>query len=293
MSAIVAISSVAVILIGLGPEVEFVASVGKNIDGLDLNNPQCLAVNPVQEEFLVADALNDRVVIFDTLGQVVHAFPLGSGRRNPFGIAVNSQGQILVGAMDAPELWLFDYSGVFLESFALPDSVLPGRLLFHDNGEILMVDRSGKGIMRLDSAGNVLGSIVTTDPRCKPSSVFIDGSHHLAMISSGGKVMTGFDQNGQVLYSIGDHGRRPEDFSYPTATLVDSIGWLWVIDSFRHHVKRFDSKGNFVDIFGQRGVNPGEFYFPTDIKLTPSGKLAILDKGIGRLQIFRLTYGEK
>jgi len=272
------------------PRVEFVASAGKNVDGRNLNNPQCLAINPKHEEFLVADALNDRIVIFDTLGMVSHIFPLGDGRRTPFGVAVNSLDEIVVGAMDSPELWLFDYSGEYLETIPLPDSVLPGRLLCAANDDILIVDRAGKGILRVDKSGNALASISSNDTLCKPSAVFYDKDGNIAMISYGGKVITGFDSSGKALYSIKEHGRRPEDFSHPTAAIVDNFGWLWVIDSFRHHIKRFDPSGKFIDLFGQRGNASGEFYFPVDIKITPSWKIAVLEKGSGRLQIFKLSY---
>jgi DNA-binding beta-propeller fold protein YncE len=269
-----------------------VASAGGNIDGRDLNNPQCMAANPAQEEFLVADALNDRIVIFDTLGTMLHLFPLGGHRRNPFGIAVNKKDEILVGAMDRPELWLFDYSGEYLRSIELPDSVLPGRLHFLSDDTILVVDRAGTGVLLIDDAGNALGSLVSDIPGCKPSAVFFDKDGNRAIVSYGGAAITGFDSDGKIIYSRGEHGRRPEDFSHPTAAVVDNAGWLWIIDSFRHHIKRFDPEGNFVDIFGQRGVSPGEFYFPVDIAMTSSGKLAVLNKGSGRLQIFKLSYDE-
>ncbi len=280
------------IALGNTSTVEFVASVGENIDGLSLNNPQCLAVNLIQEEFLVADALNDRVVIFDTTGAVVHSFSLGDDRHNPFGIAADPRGEILVGAMDSPELWLFDYNGSYLGSIALPDSVLPGRLQFFRDNEILVVDRAGRGILRIDESGIVLGSLVANDIGCKPSSVFIDKAGNIVMVSFGGTAITGFGSDGRIVYSRGEHGRRPEDYSHPTAAVEDNEDRLWIIDSFRHHIKRFDSQGNFIDVFGERGVGAGEFFFPVDIQLTHSGKLAILDKGSGRLQIFRLGKGE-
>jgi hypothetical protein len=161
-----------------------------------------------------------------------------------------------------------------------------------DNDNILIVDRAGDGIAEMDRAGQVVRRWTSGANRCKPSSAFFLANGKLAMVSSEGDVVTGFAADGTREFAMGIHGRLPEDFSHPTAAVVDSIGWIWVIDSFRHHIKRFDSQRKFVDIFGRRGLGPGEFYFPTDMKLTPSGKLGILDKGAGRLQIFRITYGK-
>jgi hypothetical protein len=271
------------------PDIEFVAAAGDNINGLALGNPQGLAVNPVREEFLVADALNDRVVIFDTLGRPEFAFDLGPGRHNPFGIAVNSRDEIVIGAMDSPRLWKFDNAGHFIDEITLPDGVFPGRLIVGRDDEILVVNRAGKEIIAVNEQGEVTGSYSSKEDDCKPSGVcYLDGE--LLLISSEGVAATAFNAGGIILHSFGEHGRRLQDFSHPTSAITDSEMRLWVVDAFRHHIKRFERDGAFIDVIGKRGTGPGEFFFPVDLKLTPSGKLAVLEKGQGRLQIFRLKY---
>ena len=276
----------------LAPHTEFVASAGKNIDGRDLNSPQCLAVNQRTEEFLVSDALNNRVVIFDTLGAVVFVFSLGDNRVNPFGIAVNSSDEIIIGSMDMPILWIFDYAGEFIGEIALADTVLPGRILTVEDDELLVVNRAGNGYLGIDRSGRVLKQYGTNAVPCRPSSISIDG-RGIIMVSVEGNAMTGFGAHGEIEYTFGVHGREPRDFSHPTAAIKDSLGWFWVIDSFRHHIKLFNSERMFVETIGQRGLGPGEFYFPVDLKITPHGKLGVLDKGSGRLQIFKILYDEE
>jgi DNA-binding beta-propeller fold protein YncE len=269
--------------------IEFVAVTPEVINGLSMNNAQCLAVNPHNEEFLVADALNDRILVFDTTGLPVFDFPLGENRHNPFGIAINSSDEIIVGAMDSPVLWIYDYSGDFIDNIELPDSVFPGRLLVAPGGNILIINRAGRGILRLDRSGNVIAQYDVSEEECKPSGLCLDNGGNLILVSSAGRVLTVFGISGKILYSFGEHGREPKDFSHPSTAAFDNLGDLWVVDSFRHELKHFDSDHKFTDIFGQRGTNMGEFYFPADIKITASGKMGILDKGSGRLQIFQIN----
>jgi sugar lactone lactonase YvrE len=271
------------------PDIEFIAAAGDNINGLALGNPQGLAVNPIREEFLVADALNDRVVIFDTLGRPEFAFDLGPGRHNPFGVAVNSRDEIVISAMDSPRLWKFDNAGHFIDEITLPAGVLPGRLMVGGDDEILVVNRAGKEIIAINEQGGVTRSYTSNDYGCKPSGVCsFDGE--LLLISSEGVVATAFGADGVISRSFGEHGRRLQDFSHPTSAIADGEMRLWVVDAFRHHIKRFERNGSFIDVIGKRGTGPGEFFFPVDLKLTPSGRLAVLEKGPGRLQIFRLKY---
>lgn len=274
------------------PRVEFIAAAGENVNGLALNNPQGLSVNPRREEFLVADALNDRIVIFDTAGFPAFTFPLGGDRHNPFGVAVNSQGEIVVAPMDSQVLWFYDFNGSFLNDIPLPLEVFPGRLLIGPDDEIMIVNRAGRSIIVLDKAGKIIMKYESPETICKPSGVCLDHNGKVILVSAEGDVITAFDAGGKVAYTLGTHGRRPEDFSHPTSAVIDSAGWLWIVDSFRHHINRFDRNRNFVDFFGEQGIGQGQFYYPVDIKITPGGKLGVLEKGSGRLQIFRLKYGK-
>jgi hypothetical protein len=270
--------------------VEFVGVTPEIINGLPMSSPQGLAVNPKGDEFLVADALNDRILVFDSTGAAVFDFSLGEDRHTPFGIAVDSSEEIIVGAMDLPVLWIYDYSGLFVEELPLPDGVLPGRMDVGQGNNIYMVNRAGKEILYLARDGRVLAKYESPEQECKPSGLCLAVDNKVLLISSAGNAVNIFDQSGKLDESFGEHGRRPEDFSFPAAAAIDNRGGFWVADSFRHEIKHFDSKFKYIGIFGQRGTEKGEFYFPVDIKITSEGKMAVLDKGSGRLQIFRINY---
>jgi hypothetical protein len=273
--------------INLPSEMALIAAVGNNINGLALNNPQCLAVNPRKEEFIVADALNDRIIIIDTSGTIVFAFPTGENRHSPFGVAVDSSGEIIVSPMDRSELWIFDFNGQFIDSISLENHALPGRLLIsHD--KIFLVDRRADAILAIDRSGRLLKSYKPSDPNCKLTGLELTHDDGIIAISCEGTPVTAFNNQGDLLYKFGAHGGLPNEFSHPTTAFEDNKGRLWVVDSFRHQVKRFDARHKFIDSVGDLGIKEGELFFPVDIKMTREGKLGILEKGSGRLQIFRL-----
>lgn len=283
--------TLALLSITVPPDVKYLASTPPLINGLPLSNCQALAIDQ-RSEFLVADALNDRVVYFDTLGNYLFDFKLSNDHHNPFGIAVNSSDEIILSAMDSPNLWVYDSGGRFLEQLPLPDSVFPGRLETDSSDNIYVIDRAGDGILQLDKSGNITARYESHHKPIKPSGLCFESDGDLMLISFEGSAMIGFGSPGQVKYFRGEHGRRPEDFSHPTAALVDPSGMLWVVDSFRHHIKRFESDGKFIDLIGERGSAPGNFYFPVDFKMTSSGILGVLEKGSGRLQLFRVNYAK-
>jgi DNA-binding beta-propeller fold protein YncE len=284
---------IALALLGITapPGVTYLGSTPPLINGLPLSGCQALAIEH-RSEFVIADALNDRVVYFDTLGNYLFDFKLNDNNRNPFGIAVNSADEIILSAMDSPALWIYDNTGRFLEQIDLPAGVFPGRLEVDSSGNIYVIDRAGNGVLQLDKSGNILARYESHHQPCKPSGFCFDKEGDLLLISAEGSAIIGFGSPGQVKYFRGEHGRRPEDFSRPTSAIVDRTGTLWVIDSFRHHIKRFESDGKFIDFIGTSGQGSGDFYFPVDLKMTSSGILGVLEKGSGRLQFFRVNYAK-
>jgi DNA-binding beta-propeller fold protein YncE len=252
-----ALMTIALSAILASSAIEYMAVTPEIIDGLPMNNPQGLAVNPRTEEFLVADALNDRILIFDTTGSPVFDFPLGDDRHTPFGIAVDSAGEIIVGAMDESVLWVYDYNGGFIDEISLPEGVLPGRLISVSKDEILLIDRAGKEILMIDQDGKFLSRYESTGTQYKPSGICRDKAGELLLISSSGNVVNSVDPTNKIRSLFGEHGRRPEDFSFPTAIAADDAGGLWVVDSFRHELKHFDSTRKFIGTFGTRGGGQG------------------------------------
>ena len=281
--------AIAILALGATPKVTYLGSSPPLINGLPMSNCQALSLDK-RGEFIVADALNDRIVFLDTLGNYRFDFKLTDNQHNPFGVAINSADELIIGSMDLPELWIYGNDGRFLEEISLPDSVLPGRMIVDSLDNIYLVNRAGDGVLKLDKSGNLLARYETRQKPLKPSGLCFEPDGDLLMVSFEGSAFIGFGAPGQVKFFKGEHGRRLEDFSHPTAMIFDSHDILWVVDSFRHHIKLFDRNWKFIDTFGERGTGPGDFYFPVDLKMTPSGILGVLDKGSGRLQLFRVNY---
>jgi streptogramin lyase len=275
----------------LPSDIHWLAVSSNNINGLPLSNPQGLAVNPRKEEFIVADALNDRIVIFDTTGTATFVFSTGENRHNPLGVAVNSADEIIVSSMDSPELWIYDNTGQYVEVLMLPEGVLPGRLDIDAQDNIYVVDRAGCATIRLSPDGEIIMKYSLNNEKCQAAGVVIGNLNTPSLVSTGGDVLISFDMKGNIISQNGQHGRKPNEFSHPTSGTVDGQNRFWIVDSFKHEIKRFDQKFHLIDSFGIYGTAPGEFFYPVDIKITPKGKLGILEKGANRLQIFRIENG--
>jgi streptogramin lyase len=276
----------------LPSDIYWLAASANDINGLQMINPQGLAVNPRLEEFIVADALNDRIIIFDTTGAVVFTFPTGENRHNPFGVAVKSSDEIIVSSMDSPELWIYDNAGQFINEVFMPEGTQPGRLDIDAQDNIFVVDRAHCAIIQLGSDGKVIETYKSNDEKCLASGVIISNMNTPALVSTEGNVFIMFDLAGNIVSVNGQHGRKPQEFSHPTSGTIDSHNRLWLVDSFKHEIKRFDQKFRLIDSFGIYGTATSEMFYPVDIKITPKGKMGILEKGANRLQIFRIENGK-
>jgi streptogramin lyase len=273
-------------------DIHWLAASSNNVNGLPLSNPQGLAVNPRKEEFIVADALNNRIVIFDSTGAAAFVFPTGENRHNPIGVGVNSTDEIIVSAMDSPQLWIYDNDGQYLDAIMLPEGVSPGRLDIDAHDNIFVVDRANCSIIKLTPDSQAIQKYIMNDDNCLAAGIIAGNSNTPILISTQGNVLVSFDKEGNILAKNGQHGRKPNEFSHPTSGTIDSQNRIWIVDSFKHEIKRFDHNFHLIDTFGNFGTAPGEFYYPVDIKITPKGKLGILEKGANRLQIFRIENGK-
>jgi DNA-binding beta-propeller fold protein YncE len=240
----------------------------------------------------VTDRRAGRVAVFDASGRAAGAFGGSTHLREPTGIAVDGEGNVLVG-----------------------DSALHAILKFAPGGELLWTAR-GEGAQPLGSVG-----LIDVDDR---GNVYVpDPDHHRIQV---------FDRNGELVRRFGRHGTGPGEFREPRGTHVDAAtdsvyvadyrnarvqrfdldgrflaawagpdgldrpiavavhprtGQVYVAEAGRGCVQVFDAEGTFVESFGRSGAAPGEFRNLHGIAIDARGRIALADTGNGRVQVLR------
>jgi DNA-binding beta-propeller fold protein YncE len=217
-----------------------------------------LRIDESARELYILDPTNDRVVIADLEGIVLHTFTLYR-RVYPTDIAVDAKGRLFVAG--EKRVAVFDYKGVFeeyLDLSGVPDSdnlliqsIVVGRegriyLGIGGKGRIITLDSEGKFISQIEAKGrfiNVRGLTVNDE------FTFLDPGHIQVYR---------LDREGKMVLSFGR----------------DKNGRIYVTDNNRRALILFDDEGNPIWEFG----GPRIFASPSRLAVTEGGMIFVADR---------------
>ena len=188
------------------------------------------------------------------------------GVKDPYGVAVNQSGEVVVADYGADCVSVFSPSGKKLHSFGTQGSGegqfdIPSGVAVDSDGNILVADRDNHRIQKFTAKGQFLTAVGT------------EGSGHLqfnylvsiTINSSMNKVyVTDCNDRIQVLNSdltysctFGKHGSGKGHFDSPRGIACDSTGNVYVADRDNHRIQVFTAEGKFLRMFGKRGEGTG------------------------------------
>jgi prepilin-type N-terminal cleavage/methylation domain-containing protein len=255
----------------------------------------------------VTDLNNNRVEIFNTSGSYIGqigcatgACSTGSGNgqfNGPFGIAIDSSGNIWVADYYNSRVQKFNSSGSYLSQL----DVGYGQqwVNFDKSGNLWMSGNFGSGeqITEYKTSGT-LNVFPTSSLGYYPGGVVIDAS---------GNVWIN-DRNGITIYEYTNAGTLISSFSnsallsQPEGMAFDANGNIWVVSSWTNssegqgcdNVPKFSSSGTFLAQAGCGGVEGtcdpssanGYFNGPQNVAVDSSGNIWVTDYYNNRVQKF-------
>ena len=167
----------------------------------------------------------------------------------PYGIATNSEGEILV--------------------------------CDQDNHRIQIFSKDGQHLRQFGSKGNEDGQFnqprdVSIDPR-NDQIIVVDTWNHRIQI---------FDSQGHFIRKFGSKGIEDGQFQYPSAIVIDSVGNYFISDCKNDRIQIFDENGTFIRKFGSEGKENGKLEGPFGLGLLSNGNLVIGELLNNRISIF-------
>ena len=234
------------------------------------------------------------------------------GLNKPLGVAVDSQGRILVGNDGRNNIEVFDsVTGETLAVFGTGIVQMPTAITIDSGGFIYVTDSKLNHVQVFDSTFNPVRTIgragAGEDTLTFPMDtaiIDVNGVPEVFVADQGGYRVQVFDLNGNWLRSItfaGTDGQNCNWFTgvceipgMPPFTKVqalasDSLGRLHVLDSFAASAMIFDPvDGTFVNAYGGYGDTAGLLRLPMDLSVS-SADMAIVTAGDGsRVEIFNV-----
>lgn len=229
------------------------------------------------------------VFCIGSLGEVRGKFKL------PCGVAVDSEGKILVADCHNHRIQIFDPQGRFVKSFGnLGDKNgqlnNPTDVAVDKQGNIVVCDKDNHRIQRFTKDGvfiNKFGGYGENQGKMKrPWGVSLGIDGEIIVTDRKNSRIQIFKEDGSLLRAIGCHGHGQGELDQPYHAIMDSKGDIFVTDSNNHAVKVFDSNGNFVREIGAGESGQEMLKFPTGIAFDMDDHVIVSDQYNHRIQIF-------
>lgn len=207
----------------------------------------------------------------------------------------NTYGNYAVWRLDL-ETGLFDSWTGFTVDESETETVFddPTDVAVGSDGHVYVADR-GNRIVKLDEHGAYLGLLEADGQFDSLQSIALDQTGFLYAADYEDQSVVVFDENGNLVHSIGGEGWGPGEFDGPQGIAVSVDGQIYAADTGNRRVQKLALTENMeldvVDVWGTYGTEEGQFYIPEGIAVDGSGNVYVADQGNERIQMFDSELG--
>lgn len=216
--------------------------------------------------------------------------------KDPYGVAVNSLGNIYVSDAGKDRVLIFDAESNLLAKWDAQgsaegefDTLGFGGLAIDLNDNVFVVDNGNYRVQKFDKDGKFIlqwGSEGTGDGQfVRAIGIAVDADGNVYVTDDGNPFVQKFDNDGNFLMKFGGEGSGGGKFKHATGIAVDPQGNIFVADYETKHVQKFDASGSFIKAW-KMGEDIGFPGTPEGIAVDTDGNVYVTDYDLGRLQVF-------
>ena len=218
--------------------------------------------------------------------------------KNPWGVAVNSEGKLWVVDTANNRVEKFSSTGTYSSKFGETGSG-PGQLkepqgiALDSAGHIWVADTGNNRIQEFSSTGTYMatvGSLGAEPGQFKaPSALAFDPSGNLWVTDTGNSRIEKFDKEGKYVSQFGSLGSEAGKLAEPKGIAIDASENVWVADTGNNRIQEFTKGGSLLRRFGTAGAGSGQLNTPIDLKIDSSGNIWVIDAANNRAESFTPT----
>jgi len=236
------------------------------------------------------------------------------GLKTPLGLAIDSQGNILVGSDSDNHVEVYRASdGNLLNVFGADRLRMPTSITIGPGDEIYVTDSKSNTVWVFDASYQFVRSIGSRGIGERGLNFPVDCAiigvdsgdgmvDEIFVADQGNKRVQVFDLAGNWLRSITFAGIEGQNCSWMTGVCeipgkppftrlqaldVDLLGRLHVLDNFAASVHIFDSAdGTYLESYGEYGIEPGFLRVPVDVLINGSNTAMVTAGDGDRIEVY-------
>jgi len=231
----------------------------------------------------------------------------------PWGIAVDSSGNVYVADAYNYRIQKFDPNGVFIAwlgkgadestGWHFPGTSVRAVWGLADGqfsavygvaidiaGNIYVADTMNNRIQKFGPTGNFIVQWGTNGSAegqfIYPSGIDVDLQGHVYVADSGNNRVQKFTSDGIFMVAWGSLGAGLENLNWPSDIALDDQGNIFVTDQNNNRINKYLSSGVLLQTWGVPGSAESQFNGPYGVAIDPKGDIYVTDKGNSRVQKF-------
>jgi DNA-binding beta-propeller fold protein YncE len=223
-----------------------------------------------------------------------HSKPVPFQLISPYGMAVNSKGELYVADQRVGGIFIFNTetkeTRIIGNGREATFGLINGVAL-DDDDRLFVTDGKLRRVLVFDKTNKVVDQI--KDGLIDPVGIAIDTENRqLYVVDTQADQVVVYDADTlKEKRRIGTGGKKhilttPGDFSLPTFVALDKDGNVYVTDTMNYRVEIFDAEGKFISQLGRHCDGPGCFAHPKGIGVDSDGHVWVADPMLDLLQAF-------
>ncbi len=232
---------------------------------------------------------------YQYLAQWGNAPPAGGEFNDPYGIAVDSAGNVYVADTSNNRVQKFTLTGTFLAAWGINGSgdgqfYSPEGIAVDSGGNVYVADTRNDRVQKFTSTGTFLTAWGTRgggDGQFNsPAGIAVDAAGNVYVADTWNDRIQKFNATGGLLTTLANRGSGNGEFIEPSGIAVDRTGNVYVTDEVLDRVQVLAPNGTVIAAWGTDGRDPGQFSSPTGIAVDSAGYVYVADNGNSRVQKF-------
>jgi len=233
----------------------------------------------------VGSLSTEKDVMSDTgsgITQTLFGADSGEGLRKPFGVTTDEDGRVYVS--DIGRVLIFDKAAKRLsiigQNHPVINLVRPAGIFYDRKNSLLYVADPGLDrVLVYGKDGRLVLELGRNGELKDPGAVVVDSARNKVYVTNT-KLhdVSVFDTKGGFIKNIGERGKEPGYFNFPTQLAIDGSGNIYVVDAGNFRIQVIDPDGKYKMSLGAGvGMSQGYFARPRAVAVSAEGYAFVVD----------------